>query len=63
MNFDDEDEDGDNSSYTVAMKNTPPGHDVASVIWAESEQAALFKAARQWHCKPEDCFIYAEGIV
>jgi hypothetical protein len=55
--YGDEDEDGQ-SDYTVCMKGTPPGHDVASVIWASSESEALSKAASQWGCKPTDCFIY-----
>lgn len=59
MSFDDSDEDCPRG-YTVCMKNTPPGHDVASLIWANSKSDALAKGARQWGVKPDDCFIYGD---
>lgn len=58
---DDEDDKSSQNSYTVCMRNTPPGHDVASVIWADSRSEALSKAARQWGCKPTDCYIYGDA--
>lgn len=59
FDYDDRDDEPANS-YTVCMKNTPPGHDVASVIWANTKAEALKKGASQWGCKPTDCFIYGD---